>query len=130
MIERISVSTESRTQMVDVTAEIQKAVTQAKITDGMVTVYCPHTTAAVTVNENCDESVQRDINETLSKIIPHHGGYAHAEGNADAHIKSALMGSSRTLLIEKGRIKLGSWQGVFLCEFDGPRDREIWFRFL
>jgi len=118
-----------RVQMVDITAEIQKLVAKTKTIDGLVHVYCPHTTAAVTVNENYDESVQKDIGETLSKIIPHSGGYAHTEGNADAHIKSALMGSSRTLFIEGGKISLGSWQGIFLCEFDGPRTREIWIKF-
>jgi secondary thiamine-phosphate synthase enzyme len=114
--------------MVDITSEIQDLVKKAKINDGIVHVYCPHTTAAVTVNENYDESVQKDIGETLSKIIPHRGGYAHSEGNADAHIKSALMGSSRTLLVEGGKVTLGSWQGIFFCEFDGPRTREIWIR--
>jgi len=114
--------------MVDITSEIQKLVARTKTIDGLVHVYCPHTTAAVTVNENYDGSVQKDISETLSKIIPHSGGYAHTEGNADAHIKSALMGSSRTLFIEGGKISLGSWQGIFLCEFDGPRTREIWVR--
>jgi len=117
-----------RVQMVDITSEIQKLVARTKTIDGLVHVYCPHTTAAVTVNENYDGSVQKDISETLSKIIPHSGGYAHTEGNADAHIKSALMGSSRTLFIEGGKISLGSWQGIFLCEFDGPRTREIWVR--
>lgn len=116
--------------MVDITAEIQKLAAKTKTIDGLVHVYCPHTTAAVTVNENYDESVQKDIGETLSRIIPHSGGYAHSEGNADAHIKSALMGSSRTLFIEGGKISLGSWQGIFLCEFDGPRTREIWVKFL
>lgn len=116
--------------MVDITAEIQSLVAKAKISDGVVHVYCPHTTAAVTVNENYDESVQQDIGETLSKIVPHRGGYAHSEGNADAHIKAALMGSSRTLFVENGKVGLGSWQGIFFCEFDGPRTREIWVRII
>jgi secondary thiamine-phosphate synthase enzyme len=130
MIQKISVSTKMRDQMVDITAEVQKIVAKTKIDEGVVHVYCPHTTAAVTINENYDESVQKDIGETLSKVIPHRGGYAHTEGNADAHIKSAIMGSSRALFIEGGKIILGSWQGIFLCEFDGPRTREIWIKFL
>ncbi len=130
MIHKISVGTKKRQQMVDITGEIQKFVSQAKMVDGVVHVYCPHTTAAVTVNENYDESVQHDINETLANLIPHRANYAHTEGNSDAHIKAALMGSSRTLFIEKGKLSFGSWQGIFLCEFDGPRTREIWIRII
>jgi secondary thiamine-phosphate synthase enzyme len=129
MVQKISVSTKKREQMVDITAAIQKIVSEAKITDGIVHVYCPHTTAAVTVNENYDESVQQDITQTLTGLIPRDAGYSHAEGNSDAHIKAALMGSSRTLFIEGGKISFGSWQGIFLCEFDGPRTREIWVKF-
>jgi secondary thiamine-phosphate synthase enzyme len=129
MVQKISVSTKKREQMVDITAAIQKIVSEAKITDGIVHVYCPHTTAAVTVNENYDESVQQDITQTLAGLIPRDAGYSHAEGNSDAHIKAALMGSSRTLFIEGGKISFGSWQGIFLCEFDGPRTREIWVKF-
>jgi secondary thiamine-phosphate synthase enzyme len=129
MVQKISVSTKKREQMVDITAAIQKIVSEAKITDGIVHVYCPHTTAAVTVNENYDESVQQDITQTLAGLIPRDAGYSHAEGNSDAHIKAALMGSSRSLFIEGGKISFGSWQGIFLCEFDGPRTREIWVKF-
>lgn len=116
--------------MVDITDEIQKSVRETNIEEGMVHVYCPHTTAAITINENCDASVQRDISDTLSQIIPHHSDYAHTEGNADAHIKAALMGSSRSLFIQAGKVKLGTWQGVYFCEFDGPRDREVWLKFI
>ncbi len=130
MVQKISVSTKEREQMVDITASIQKIVGQSKITDGIVYVYCPHTTAAVTVNENYDESVQHDISATLAGLIPRNARYTHAEGNSDAHIKAALMGSSRTLFIEGGKIIFGSWQGIFLCEFDGPRTREIWIKFV
>ncbi|UCG31352.1 MAG: YjbQ family protein [candidate division WOR-3 bacterium] len=130
MIHKISVGTKKRQQMVDITGEIQKFVSQAEMVDGVVHVYCPHTTAAVTVNENYDDSVQHDINETLANLIPHHANYAHTEGNSDAHIKAALMGSSRTLFIEEGKLSFGSWQGIFLCEFDGPRTREIWIRII
>jgi secondary thiamine-phosphate synthase enzyme len=130
MVQKISVSTKAHQEMVDITGAIQKIVGQSKITDGLIHVYCPHTTAAVTVNENYDESVQNDIIETLARLIPHNAEYAHTEGNSDAHIKAALMGSSRTLFIEGGEISFGSWQGIFLCEFDGPRTREIWIKFV
>jgi secondary thiamine-phosphate synthase enzyme len=128
MIERITVNTKQRVQMVDITSQIHKMIDKHKIKDGVAHVFCPHTTAAVTINENCDASVQDDINETLSKLIPHNSQYAHSEGNADAHIKSAVMGSSRTVFVKAGKISLGTWQGIFFCEFDGPRTREIWVR--
>ena len=130
MIEKISVSTKKREQMIDITAEIQKIITRSKAKQGVVYVYCPHTTAAVTVNENYDASVQHDISSTLNKLIPHDSNYTHTEGNSDAHIKAALMGSSRTLFIEGGKISFGSWQGIFFCEFDGPRTREIWIKII
>ncbi|MBE0432728.1 YjbQ family protein [candidate division WOR-3 bacterium] len=130
MITTLSVNTRARIQLVDITDEIQKLVKEAELGDGMVHVYCPHTTAAVTINENCDASVQKDIGDTLSQLIPHHSNYAHSEGNADAHIKAALMGSSRALFVQEGKVKLGTWQGIFLCEFDGPRDREVWLKFI
>jgi len=129
MVQKISVSTKEREQMVDITAAIQKIISQSKINDGIVHVYCPHTTAAVTVNENYDPSVQHDITKMLSGLIPRSAGYTHSEGNSDAHIKAALMGSSRALFVEGGKISFGSWQGIFLCEFDGPRTREIWVKF-
>ncbi|UCD05378.1 MAG: YjbQ family protein [candidate division WOR-3 bacterium] len=128
MIQKITVSTKKRQQMVDITAAIQKVIGQSGVDDGIIHVYCPHTTAAVTVNENCDDSVQRDITETLARLIPHDAEYSHSEGNSDAHIKAALMGSSRSLFIEGGKLGFGSWQGIFLCEFDGPRTREIWVK--
>ena len=126
MIKKIEVTTKKRTQTVDITAKIQEVIGKTKTEQGLVHVYCPHTTAAITVNENYDESVQRDISETLNALIPHHANYAHTEGNADAHIKAAIMGSSRTLFIQGGKISLGRWQGIFFCEFDGPRTREVW----
>lgn len=126
----MSVQTGARTELVDITHEIQRLVSETKMNEGVVHVYCPHTTAAVTVNENCDASVQSDITNTLNRLIPHRADYAHAEGNADAHVKAALVGSSRQVFIEQGKLKLGTWQGVFFCEFDGPRNREVWLKFL
>lgn len=128
MLEKIKVDTQKRCQLVDITNQIKKVIGKQKIKEGILHIFCPHTTAAVTVNENYDPSVQTDISETLSKLIPHHAGYAHTEGNADAHIKAALMGSSRILFIQNSKIAFGSWQGIYLCEFDGPRTREVWIK--
>ncbi|MGD9379704.1 MAG: secondary thiamine-phosphate synthase enzyme YjbQ [candidate division WOR-3 bacterium] len=128
MIEKIKVSTKQRVQMIDITAQIQELINKKKTGDGIASVFCPHTTAAITINENADPSVQSDINETLNSLVPHHTRYAHTEGNADAHVKSAVMGSSRTVFVEKGKLSLGTWQGIFFCEFDGPRTREVWVK--
>ena len=128
MLEKIKVDNQKRCQLVDITNQIKKVMDKQKIKEGILHIFCPHTTAAVTVNENYDPSVQTDISETLSKLIPHHAGYDHTEGNADAHIKAALMGSSRILFIQNSKIAFGSWQGIYLCEFDGPRTREVWIK--
>ena len=130
MIDKISVRTEQRIQMIDITSEIKKLVKKHDAKNVIVHVFCPHTTAAVTINENNDPSVQTDISETLSRIIPHHVKYSHTEGNADAHIKAAVMGSSRTIFIHEGSMNLGTWQGIFFCEFDGPRTRELWIKII
>jgi len=113
---------------VDITSEIKKVVEKNKIKNGIVHIFCPHTTAGITINENYDPSVKEDITETLNKLIPYHSRYSHSEGNADAHIKAAIIGSSRSLFIEDGKLVLGTWQGIFFCEFDGPRTREIWVK--
>ncbi|MEO0216864.1 MAG: secondary thiamine-phosphate synthase enzyme YjbQ [candidate division WOR-3 bacterium] len=128
MIEKIMISTEKRCQLVDITGEIQKIINKNKIKDGVIHIFCPHTTAAITINENYDPSVQEDITNALEKLIPYRGNYSHTEGNADAHIKAAIIGSSRTLFIENGKLAFGTWQGIFFCEFDGPRTREIWVK--
>jgi secondary thiamine-phosphate synthase enzyme len=121
-----SISSKHRNQMVDVTSQVGSAVSQSGITQGDVIVYCPHTTAAVTINENADPSVSHDILLTLEQLIPHHRpGYRHSEGNADAHCKSSLIGCSEQILIKDGTLALGTWQGIFLCEFDGPRSRTV-----
>lgn len=130
MVDKLKVSTKKRVQMVDITSDIQELISKTGTAEGIACVYCPHTTAAVTINENYDESVQSDISETLSKLIPYRANYSHSEGNADAHIKAAVVGSSRTVFISKGKMNLGTWQGVFFCEFDGPRTREIWVKIL
>ncbi len=130
MIQKMKVKTEQRVQMVDITGGIQRLIDRAAAKSGIASIFCPHTTAAITINENADASVQSDICETLSSLIPHHSRYAHTEGNADAHVKSALTGSSRTVFIDGGKLCLGTWQGIFFCEFDGPRTREVWVRIL
>jgi len=120
------VSTKSRNQMIDITNKVSSIVSQSGITDGDVIVYCPHTTAAVTINENADPSVPHDILLTFSELIPQHRrGYRHYEGNSDAHCKSAVMGCSRQILVRDKTLDLGTWQGIFFCEFDGPRSRKV-----
>jgi secondary thiamine-phosphate synthase enzyme len=119
------VTTHVRTELLDITDKVKDAVAQSKIASGMCFVYVPHTTAAVTVNESCDADVASDITAALSKLVPHRAGYAHSEGNSDAHIKAAMVGSCQAIPVEEGRLALGRWQGVFFCEFDGPRQRRV-----
>lgn len=116
--------------MVDVTEEVQKAVAKAGIKEGFCVVYCPHTTAAVIVNENADPSVQADIMKKLSELVPANAGYSHAEGNADAHIKSAIIGNSRTILVQSGKLVLGTWEGCYFLEADGPRERKLFVKII
>ena len=130
MLAKITVKTPQRTTLIDITDKLQSIVQKNNVQDGILYAYCPHTTAAITVNENADPSVQEDITQTLNQLIPHHAGYQHTEGNADAHIKASLIGSSQVLFVENGTIALGTWQGVYFCEFDGPRTREVWVKIL
>ena len=109
----------------DVTAAVQKVVTEAGVTSGLCHLYVPHTTAGVTINENADPDVPADIERTLDKLVPKDAGYKHFEGNADSHIKSTLVGVSQSVEIEDGRLMLGRWQAIFFCEFDGPRSRQL-----
>ncbi|MGB9814135.1 MAG: secondary thiamine-phosphate synthase enzyme YjbQ [Thermovenabulum sp.] len=121
----ISVETTERTQMVDITYEVRKGISELGVKDGLCLVFVPHTTAGITINENADQDVKTDIINSLNKLIPQKGDYRHREGNSDAHIKASLMGSSVMLAIENGELVLGSWQGIFFCEFDGPRKRKV-----
>jgi len=125
MIHRLEVATSSRAQMVDVTREVQRAVSESGVQEGFCHIYLPHTTAGIAINENADPSVAQDILAVLEKIAPRGGSYRHLEGNADSHVKATIVGSSETVLIEGGRLVLGTWQGLFLCEFDGPRRRRL-----
>ena len=124
--EEFSVGTKSRNQMIDITSQVRSLVGQSGVTDGDVIVYCPHTTAAITINENADPSVPHDILLTLGELLPQHrSGYRHSEGNSDSHCKSSLIGCSEQILIKGGSLQLGTWQGIFFCEFDGPRSRKV-----
>jgi secondary thiamine-phosphate synthase enzyme len=124
-VERVSVKTGEREQMLDVTAEVRAAVRESGCRDGWALVYCPHTTAGVAVNEAADPHVAVDIVDGLRAFVPRDGSWRHREGNADAHVKATLVGESVTIPIEGGKLALGTWQGVFFCEFDGPRTRSL-----
>jgi secondary thiamine-phosphate synthase enzyme len=124
MIE-ISIQSRSREQFIDVTDRVQQTVTQSGVSHGFVICFVPHTTAAVTINENADPDVPRDVILKLSEVFPQRGDYQHSEGNSDAHIKSSLVGCSIQVVINNGRLVLGRWQGIFFCEFDGPRSRTL-----
>jgi len=121
----VSVKTRERKEMIDVTAELARAVSEAGMKKGLVLAYVPHTTAGVTINENADPAVPRDILTALSKLVPERGDYRHGEGNSDAHIQAGLVGSSASVIVDQGRLALGTWQSVFFCEFDGPRTRKL-----
>ncbi len=126
----LTVRTHSRTELIDITAQVAKVIQESKVKDGLLNIFVPHTTAAVTINENADPSVQHDILMELNRLIPFTGPYQHAEGNSAAHVKSSLVGSSLALIIEGGRLALGTWQGLYFCEFDGPRSRKVWVKIL
>ena len=127
-MEKIAVRTNKREEMLDITGKIQAAVTRSKAAEGVCVIFCPHTTAGLTINENADPSVQSDIIQAMNKLIPEHAGYAHGEGNSDSHIKSSLFGPSLPVIVENGKLALGTWQGIMLCESDGPRSREVWVK--
>ena len=126
----LEVSTTRRSEMVDITQQVQSLVTQAAIKSGVCVVFVPHTTAGITINEHADPDVIVDSIRHFDGMVPWSAQYQHAEGNAAAHIKASLMGSSVTIIIEQGLLKLGTWQGVFFTEFDGPRQRTAWVQFI
>ena len=125
-MQTFSIETRSRTDFVDITRQVEQAVARLDVAEGVVTVFVPHTTAGVTINEHADPDVMADMASALDRMVPWSAGYRHGEGNAAAHVKASLMGSSARILVSGGRLRLGVWQGVFLCEFDGPRTREVW----
>lgn len=126
----IEIKTTERTEMVNITREIERAVREAGIRDGLCYVFVPHTTAGITINENADEDVKWDIVKELCNIVPYNGGYRHIEGNSDAHIKATLTGSSVTVAVEDGQLLLGTWQAIYFCEFDGPRRRKVYIKII
>ena len=127
-MERINIRSSKQGELIDITGQLQQAVSKSKIKDGSCVVFVPHTTAGVTINENADPSVRRDILYELDKIVPQQDNYSHSEGNSAAHIKASLLGSSVTVFVKDSRLVLGRWQGVYFAEFDGPRTREVWAR--
>jgi secondary thiamine-phosphate synthase enzyme len=121
----LTVPTHAREQLVDITAQVQEAVRRSGVRDGLAVVFSTHTTAGITINENADPDVPRDMLHWLKTRIPQNGEFRHGEGNADAHLKTSLFGISQTIIVDEGRLALGTWQGVFLAEFDGPRTRKV-----
>jgi secondary thiamine-phosphate synthase enzyme len=127
-MQSLSVLTQKHTQFLDVTRAVQSAVSNQEIKNGVVTVFVPHTTAGITINENADPDVVSDITDALESAVPWNAQYNHSEGNAAAHVKASMMGSSVQIIIEKGQLRLGTWQAVYFCEFDGPRSRSVWIQ--
>ena len=128
MIKTLTVSTRSRTELVDITSQIQDVVRESGLSEGACVIYVPHTTAGLIINEGADPSVQRDILAQLEKIVPRDGDYRHLEGNSDAHVKASLVGGSQIVFVEEGRLVLGTWQTIYFAEFDGPRRRKVMVR--
>ena len=124
-IQYLDIKTEKRNQFVDITDRVQRLVDESDIEDGVVEIFVLHTTAAITINENADPSVKSDIINHLEKMVPEKGKYEHTEGNSDAHIKSSLLGTHQAVFVAQGKLILGTWQGIYFCEFDGPRSRRV-----
>ncbi len=128
MFETFQVKTSAKIDFIDITQSVREAIGKLRMKDGICFVFVPHTTAAITINENADPSVSRDIVMELNKIVPFQDRYQHSEGNSAAHIKATLLGPSQTLFVESGKLVLGTWQGIFFCEFDGPRSRKVYVK--
>jgi secondary thiamine-phosphate synthase enzyme len=124
----IEISTTDQVQFIDITQKIKEALDEEEIKNGICIVFVPHTTAAVTINENADPDVSTDMIKEINKIVPFSDNYRHFEGNSAAHLKSSMIGVSETVIIKNGDLKLGRWQGIYFCEFDGPRKRKIWIK--
>ena len=125
MIKQLRIKTTARTEFVDITQGVQRLVAESGVRSGVCHVYVPHTTSGITINENSDQNVGRDILKELNKVVPFDDEYGHSEGNSAAHIKSSIIGVSKAVIVDEGRLALGAWQAVFFCEFDGPRDRRV-----
>jgi len=124
----ITIRTTSKTQWIDITAQVREQIVSSRVKNGLAVVYVPHTTAGITINEHADPAVVQDINSKLSQLVPDDGSYSHMEGNSAGHIKASLMGSSQSVIIKDGKLQLGTWQGIFFCEFDGPRNRQVYMK--
>ena len=125
-MEMVRVKTDRRTQLVDVTTPVQQIVAESGVASGVCYVYVPHTTAGVVINEHADPDVATDLERVFDRLVPQKGPYRHSEGNSDSHAKAALVGASQVIFVEGGKLALGTWQGLFFCEFDGPRERKMW----
>jgi secondary thiamine-phosphate synthase enzyme len=125
-MQSLTIRTQKHTQFVDITRAVQSAVSNAGVKNGIATVFVPHTTAGVTINENADPDVVADLGDALDRAVPRQAQYKHSEGNAAAHVKASMMGSSIQIIIEEGLLRLGTWQAIYFCEFDGPRSRDVW----
>jgi len=123
-----TLKTRSRTDFVNIDRLVAEAVQEADLADGVVTVFIPHTTAGVTINENADPDVMADMELVLDRMVPWNGGYSHSEGNTAAHVKASMMGSSAQVIVSGGKLQLGTWQSLYFCEFDGPRTRQVWIK--
>jgi secondary thiamine-phosphate synthase enzyme len=130
MIYELPVKTTSHTEMIDITAQVQQIVTGSQIQQGLCTVFVPHTTAGITINENADPDVVYDMTHALEKIVPWHDGYRHCEGNSAAHLKATMTGASQTVMIEHGKLLLGVWQSLYFCEYDGSRSRKVYIKII
>ena len=126
----INISTTKRVDLVNITSQVQKVVSESSVDEGIVTVFVPHTTCGITINEGADPDVVRDIKYQLEILIPYQQGYKHMEGNSDSHIKTCIVGSSENIIIENGQLVLGTWQSIFLCDFDGPRNRTVYIKII
>ncbi len=125
MVKHLTVKTRKRIEVVDITPSVRKLLADSGVSEGVCFLYIPHTTAGITINEGADPDVMHDLINKLNDLVPRNGGYLHSEGNSDAHIKASLIGSSAAVIVEKGALLLGTWQAVFFCEFDGPRERKV-----
>lgn len=130
MLKKINIQTNNRTELVDITERLTKIIDESGVENGTVVVYTPHTTAAITINENADPDVEKDILMEINKIIPFNDGYDHMEGNSAAHIKSSLFGVSETIILNNKELLLGTWQGIYFCEFDGARNRKVYIKII
>lgn len=129
-MKELKIVSKKRNEMIDITNEVQRIIYKENIENGYVIIYVPHTTAGITINEGADPSVQKDIIETLNKLVPEYGNYMHSEGNSDAHIKASILGSSVTIIIQDSRLELGTWQHIFFYEGDGPRNRKVFLEII